>query len=54
MQVDLGVRMVSGVGDGLGGTGKGERCIVGDGSGFCLDGGNDLVRRCSRERRLAL
>ena len=39
MEVELGVRMGSIVGDGLGGIGEGERCIVGDRFGLCLDGG---------------
>ena len=51
MEVELGVRMGSIVGDGLGGIGEGERCIVGDRFGMEE---NDRVRRCSRERRLSL
>ena len=52
--MELGVRIGSVVGDGLGGIGEGERCIARDGFGLCLDGGNDLARMCSREKRLAL
>ena len=39
MEVELGVRMDTVVGDSLRGIGKGERCIVGDRFVLCLDGG---------------
>ena len=45
MEMELGVRMGSVVGDGVGGIGEGERCIMGGGFGLSLDGGNELVRR---------